>query len=218
MNRVTVFAGPAVFLVLGPLLSVAAAQVPPIERVNLTPGRVFQVNGEPFFPLMAWLQDAANFPAARECGMNTTAGYWTGSSGTKDVVEYQALVAEAGLYGVMPFDPRLKGHPQLLGYIHLFAVNYDERAMAAEATITVPGLAAGAEIEVLDEGRVLRAEAGGFRDAFKPLAVHLYRVQGSGWASGAHTAGSSANSAFWDMFRSFSVPLQPAANKVRKYF
>ena len=67
---------------------------------------------------MAWLQDAANFPASRDCGMNTTAGYWTGSSGTKDVVEYQALVAQAGLYGVLPFDPRLKGHPRLLGYIH----------------------------------------------------------------------------------------------------
>jgi hypothetical protein len=98
---------------------ILAAEPPPaIERVTLAPNRAIHVNGEPFFPLMAWLQDAANFPTARDCGMNTTAGYWTGSSGTKDVVEYQALVAGAGLYGVMPFDSRLKGHPQLLGYIH----------------------------------------------------------------------------------------------------
>lgn len=94
-----------------------AEPAPAIARVGLTPNRAFEINGEPFFPLMAWLQDAKNFPSVRQCGMNTTAGYWTGSSGTKDVAEYQALVAQAGLYGVMPFDLRLKGHPQLLGYI-----------------------------------------------------------------------------------------------------
>jgi hypothetical protein len=104
--------------VLGPLSVLAADQAPPIVKVELASNRAIHVNGQPYFPIMAWLQDAANFPAARDCGMNTTAGYWTGSSGTKDAVEYQALVAQAGLYGVMPFDPRLKGHPQLLGYIH----------------------------------------------------------------------------------------------------
>jgi hypothetical protein len=118
MNRLTALACLSFFSVLGSSPSFAAEHMAPIERVSLAPNRALHVNGEPFFPLMAWLQDAANFPAVRECGMNTTAGYWTGSSGTKDVVEYQALVAAAGLYGVMPFDPRLKGHPQLLGYIH----------------------------------------------------------------------------------------------------
>jgi hypothetical protein len=64
------------------------------------------------------------------------------------------------------------------GSVYLFAVNFDERAVAAQATLAVPGLPLGAEIEVLDERRVLRAEAGGlFRDAFAPLAVHLYRVR-----------------------------------------
>ena len=90
---------------------------PPIANTELASNRAIHVNGQPFFPIMAWLQDAANFPAARDCGMNTTAGYWTGSSGTKDVVEYQALVAQAGLYGVMPSSAS-EGHPQLLGYIH----------------------------------------------------------------------------------------------------
>ncbi len=79
-----------------PLSSVAAEQAPPIEKVELAPNRVIHVNGQPFFPIMAWLQDAANFPAVRDCGMNTTAGYWYGSSGTKDVVEYQAMVAQGG--------------------------------------------------------------------------------------------------------------------------
>ncbi len=96
----------------------AAEQAPAIAKIELAPNRAIRLNEQPFFPIMAWLQDAANFPAARDCGMNTTAGYWAGSSGTRDVVEYQALVAQAGLYGVLPFEPRLKGHPQLLGYIH----------------------------------------------------------------------------------------------------
>jgi len=96
----------------------AAEAPPPIERVELAPNRAFVVNGKPFFPLMAWLQDAENFPILRACGMNTTAGYWPKSSGTADVTEYLPLVAKAGLYGVMPFDARLKGHAALLAYIH----------------------------------------------------------------------------------------------------
>jgi hypothetical protein len=66
---------------------------------------------------------------------------------------------------------------QHAGNLCLFAVNYDERNVPATATIAVPGLAAGAEIEVLDEDRVIRAQAGSFRDNFGPLAVHLYRVR-----------------------------------------
>jgi hypothetical protein len=62
------------------------------------------------------------------------------------------------------------------GSLYLFAVNYDQRAVPTKATIAVPELAAGAEIEVLDEDRVIRAQAGSFRDDFGPLAVHLYRV------------------------------------------
>jgi len=89
----------------------------PIRQVEIR-DRVFQVNGKPFFPLMAWLQDAKNFPLLTSCAMNTTAGYHAGSSGTKDVAAYLGLVEQAGLYGVMPFDARLKGQPALLGYIH----------------------------------------------------------------------------------------------------
>ena len=93
------------------------AAPPPIAKVEIR-GRALHVNGKPFLPIMAWLQDAGNFPIVRQCGMNTTAGYWNGSSGTKDVVEFLGLVEKAGLYGVMPFDARLQGHPSLLGYIH----------------------------------------------------------------------------------------------------
>jgi len=109
----------AVALVLVPALASAGeAKLPPIEKVAIGPGRAFLVNGKPFFPLMAWLQDARNFPLVAECAMNTVAGYWPKSSGTQDVTGYLPLVAAAGLYGVMPFEPKLKGHPALLGYIH----------------------------------------------------------------------------------------------------
>ena len=90
----------------------------PIQKVEIATNRAFIVNGRPFFPLMAWLQDAENFPALRACGMNATAGYHSKSSGTEHVGQYLDLVEKAGLYGVMPFDERLRGRPGLLAYIH----------------------------------------------------------------------------------------------------
>ncbi len=90
----------------------------PIHKVEIQANRALYVNGRPFFPLMIWLQDADNFPQVRACGMNTVAGYWSGSSGTKSVAEYLALVEKAGLYGVMPFDEQLAGRTNLLAYIH----------------------------------------------------------------------------------------------------
>ncbi len=109
----------ATFSVLAWLAATAVAgemPLPPIEKVEIR-GRAFLVNGKPFFPLMAWLQDAKHFPAVRACAMNTIAGYWPKSSGTADVSEYLDLVEKAGFYGVMPFSPKLKGRPALLGYI-----------------------------------------------------------------------------------------------------
>lgn len=98
--------------------AVAADGPPPITKVEIGANREFRVNGEPMFPIMAWLQGAEKFEVVRECGMNTVAGYWPGSSDTKDVGEFLELVKEASFYGVMPFDERLKGHSSLLGYIH----------------------------------------------------------------------------------------------------
>ncbi len=65
---------------------------------------------------------------------------------------------------------------ELDGQLYLFAVNYDSQRRGGEATIRVAGLAAGTTIEVLDEGRTIRSDEGSFKDAFEPLAVHLYRV------------------------------------------
>ncbi len=104
--------------VLQATLSTAMEEVPSIERVEIGRNRGVHVNGNPFFPIMAWLQCPQNFQTIRSCSMNTAAGYWTKSGGTRDVREYLDLVQQAGLYGVMPFDDQLKGHPALLGYIH----------------------------------------------------------------------------------------------------
>jgi len=81
----------SIVLVIGglPQAGRGAEGLPPIEKVEIRSGRAFYVNGKPFFPLMAWLQDAENLPAVKDCGMNTTAGYWPGatagqaSSGTR---------------------------------------------------------------------------------------------------------------------------------------
>lgn len=100
------------------LLASAGLALPPIQTSAIGPQRSFEVNGEPFLPIMIWLQDPGNWDKAKEAGINTVAGYWPKSGGTADVVEFTGLLQQAGLYGVVDFDPRLKGHPAVLGYIH----------------------------------------------------------------------------------------------------
>jgi hypothetical protein len=90
----------------------------PIQTVEINENRAIMVNQKPFFPIMIWLQDPDNFSLARSAGINTVAGYWSGSGNTNDVIEYIARVEKAGFYGVMPFDKRLKGNSALLAYIH----------------------------------------------------------------------------------------------------
>jgi len=65
------------------------------------------------------------------------------------------------------------------GQLYVFAVNYDERLLKANATITVPGLDSGTEVVAIDESRTIRSDAGGFTDSFDPLAVHIYRIDSS---------------------------------------
>ena len=104
----------ALSLLPGPHAQAAEA----IDTVSIDANRAFFVNHKPFFPIMIWLQDPENFPKALEAGCNTVAGYWPGSGGTADVAEYMTHVQSAGMYGVMPFDEKLKGNSALLGYIH----------------------------------------------------------------------------------------------------
>lgn len=102
-----------------PTQAAAAAAPAPIEKVEISADRAFVVNGKPFFPLLAWLQSPRNFPAIKACGMNGVAGAQPESSGPRRGVSgYLGQVRDAGLYGVMPFSPALKGNPALLAYIH----------------------------------------------------------------------------------------------------
>lgn len=94
-----------------------SANPPAIDSVEIK-DRALQMNDEPFFPLMVWLQDVENFKIASECGVNTVAGYHGKGTGAENVLRYLQKAWDIGLYGVMPFDKRLKGQPALLGYIH----------------------------------------------------------------------------------------------------
>ena len=83
MKPLAAIVGISFCTMLGPLPVVAGSEATSIGKVELARNRAIHVNGQPFFPIMAWLQDAGNFTAVRDCGMNTTAGYWPGSSDTK---------------------------------------------------------------------------------------------------------------------------------------
>ena len=75
--------------------------------------------------------------------------------------------------GELPVDVTARAVPD---GTYVFAVNLlrEER----EAKLTVPGLAAGAAIEVVGEDRGLAAAAGSFTDSFGELQVHIYRARG----------------------------------------
>ena len=61
------------------------------------------------------------------------------------------------------------------GATWVFAVGM--RDGAAEGTFEIAGLPADAKATVLGEGRTVAVRNGRFTDAFKPYAVHLYRIE-----------------------------------------
>lgn len=63
------------------------------------------------------------------------------------------------------------------GGLYLFASNLDMKQRVGEARIDVAGLKKGQEIEVIDEGRKITAENGGFVDVFGELEVHIYKIK-----------------------------------------
>ena len=67
--------------------------LPAIKKVEIR-NRAFYVNGQPFFPLMAWLQDTQNLAVLKSCGMNATAGY-AGPRGHKSI---EAYLAESNVF------------------------------------------------------------------------------------------------------------------------
>jgi hypothetical protein len=59
--------------------------------------------------------------------------------------------------------------------VYVFAVSTRDRGAAT--AFTIAGLPARATAEVLGENRRIDVRDGGFEDAFKPYAVHLYRIR-----------------------------------------
>ncbi len=86
----------------------------PIETVAIGNLAEFRVNGNPFFPVMIWLQSPSRFDDGIDIGVNTFVG------NRRDIPAraYLDALAEKGLYGVVHFDPDAVGHPALLGWIH----------------------------------------------------------------------------------------------------
>ena len=89
----------------------------PIETVRVGPNRELLVNGEPFLPIMSWLQAPENFDMLRELGFNTFMG---NQSGVSPLQQAQAA-RSAGGYAVAQYseleqiEPAI-GHPHLLAW------------------------------------------------------------------------------------------------------
>lgn len=80
---------------------------------------------------------------------------------------------------------------QLNDFIYIFSQNIDLGPNVAKppkqfapisprggnVTVTIQGLKAGTLIEVIDEARILKSEAGQFTDHFGPLSEHIYKIR-----------------------------------------
>lgn len=95
----------------------AAGGLPEVQSVGLGPNRELRVNGQPFLPIMGWLQDPSNLPKLKAVGMNTITGYWwdqeknLGAGGTKNAAEYAEYARQAGLYFIPPY---MAQHPEAM--------------------------------------------------------------------------------------------------------
>lgn len=109
----------------------ASAAQPDIQTVTIGPNRALLVNGQPFLPIMGWLQAPANLPKLKAVGINTIAGYYwdkkqnIGPGGTQDAAEYGMQARAAGLYFISPYweqQPdvwrRVQANGNLLAWIH----------------------------------------------------------------------------------------------------
>ena len=75
------------------------------------------IDGEPFFPIMQWLQSTSSIPKNKAIGINTFVGVWQPNAGK--IVTYLDAYENAGVWGIVPFDTdnRIKNHPALLSWI-----------------------------------------------------------------------------------------------------
>jgi hypothetical protein len=75
------------------------------------------VDGQPFFPIMQWLQSTSNLDRNVDIGINTFTGVW--EQDTNKALSYLDAYQAKGAWGVVHFDAddRIRTHPALLGWI-----------------------------------------------------------------------------------------------------
>lgn len=84
------------------------------KTVTVGANRAVLVDGQPFLPIMQWLQCSGSIAAQKALGINTFVG--NGCSGTASA--YLDVCAAQGVYGVMATDDTsVKSHAALLGWI-----------------------------------------------------------------------------------------------------
>jgi hypothetical protein len=102
---------------LAPWAQIRAAEAPPIRKVEIGPNRELRVNGEPFFPIMLWLQSEERIGDGLRSGINTFCGYGSDELSRKEFLDQ---LGQNGLYGIVHFgdDHRdVLDHPARLGWI-----------------------------------------------------------------------------------------------------
>jgi hypothetical protein len=99
-------------MIAGSVLSfVSTAQA---ARVTVGPGGEFQVDGEPFLPIMQWLQSSSRIAYQKGLGINT----FVGNGGDNSSSEYLAECQARGVWCVMdPADVSVSANPALFGWI-----------------------------------------------------------------------------------------------------
>jgi hypothetical protein len=85
-----------------------------ITTVEIGANAEIRINGEPFLPIMLWLQSDERIADGLAIGVNT----FTGNGSRLSNAAYLDALKEADLYGVVEFDPTVIGHSHLLGWIH----------------------------------------------------------------------------------------------------
>jgi len=100
------------YAIVGSTLScVSAAQA---ATVTIGSGGEFRIDGEPFLPIMQWLQSSSRIEYQSSLGINT----FVGNGGNNTSAEYLAECRAQGVWCVMdPADMSVSSDPALLGWI-----------------------------------------------------------------------------------------------------
>ena len=115
------FVVPVVLALVSVFTAPARAQTanvcPAIETVEIGKNRELRVNGEPFFPIMLWLQSHERIGDGLKSGINT----FCANGGSLSKKDYLDQLARNGLYGIVHFQDDHKevlDHSHCLGWIH----------------------------------------------------------------------------------------------------